>query len=157
MQAGPWAWRPSWSVATASEQRGHWLNWARRSHSPSRCSVRLAISTTCERNAEPEVVELLFAEPTAGVERRLPVCSGRSAAAWGSAASSGGPARPRSLTGCWTSRASAALFGDTFATPGNEDGEVSSHDVPEILKELNKNKKYAYSKTFFRFLSSHSS
>lgn len=51
LQAGPWTWRVRSSVATASEQRGHWLNLDLLSHSPSRCSMRLAISTTWEQNA----------------------------------------------------------------------------------------------------------
>lgn len=52
LQAGPWTCRVRSSVATASEQRGHWMNLDLLSHSPSRCSVRLAISTTCKHNAE---------------------------------------------------------------------------------------------------------
>ncbi len=52
LQAGPWMCRVKSSVITASEQRGHWLNLDLFSHSVRRCSVRLAISTTCKHNAE---------------------------------------------------------------------------------------------------------
>lgn len=65
LQAGPWTCRVSSSVATASEQRGHWLNLDLLSHSPSRCSVRLAISTTCKHNAE------LYAKSSSAVIEHL--------------------------------------------------------------------------------------
>lgn len=52
LQAGPWTCWVRSSAATASEQRGHWLNLDLLSHSASRCSVRLAISTTCKHNTE---------------------------------------------------------------------------------------------------------
>lgn len=47
LQAVLWACSVSLSRVKASEQRGHWVKSALRSHSVSKCSVRLAISTTC--------------------------------------------------------------------------------------------------------------
>lgn len=60
LQPGPWAWWTRSSLATASEQSGHWLNLDLFSHSPSRCSVRLAISTTCEHNAKLYSINLVM-------------------------------------------------------------------------------------------------
>lgn len=51
LQAELWTWRGRWSAATASQQRWHCLNLERLSHSPRRCSVRLAISTTCRQQS----------------------------------------------------------------------------------------------------------
>lgn len=65
LQAGPWTWRARSSAATASEQRGHWLNLGLLSHSPSKCSVRPAISTTCEHTAALSLERL----SEAGLER----------------------------------------------------------------------------------------
>lgn len=42
-----WACSLSLVLMIASEQRGHWVNSALCSHFESRCSVKLAISTTC--------------------------------------------------------------------------------------------------------------
>lgn len=60
LQPGPWAWWARSSLATASEQSGHWLNLDLFSHSPSRCSIRLAISTTCEHNAKLYTINLVM-------------------------------------------------------------------------------------------------
>lgn len=47
LQAGPGACLGSSSASTASEQRTHCLNLDLLPHSFRRCSIRLAISTTC--------------------------------------------------------------------------------------------------------------
>lgn len=52
LQAGPGACLSRSSASTASEQRTHCRNLDLLPHSPSRCSVRLAISTTWEDEAK---------------------------------------------------------------------------------------------------------
>lgn len=100
LQAGPWTCRVRSSEATASEQRGHWLNMDLLSHSPRRCSVRLAISTTCGHEAEVPLVSQggLRARRHLWEGKRLPVDIRRIASAWDSVSSSEGPIRPLWMT-----------------------------------------------------------